>query len=195
MNIFTVKRSPHSHMITGLVLLALLMLMVGDAWSQTAAAPTRTQCKQWDDAYLSLFNYAFWGSIAATFALSWLAGFLGKFFWFFTAPRLRIVAVTAFCFVLATVGVALGPSTVGLGHLWFGGVDPRYFECEVTQFGAAGFFDGLVGSGVPAIAQWPIMMMAFALAAILGGVLAWLSSDFINKMMLGVPAKVKLEAE
>lgn len=188
----TIKRSPPTRC---LVLLVFLILTASDAWSQTTAAPTRTQCKQWDDAYLSLFNYAFWGTLAATFALSWLSGFLGKFFWFFTAPRLRIVVVTVFCFALVTVGVALGPSTVGLGHLWFGGVDPRYFECERAQFGAAGFFDGLFGSGVPAIAQWPIMTMAFGLAAMVGGVIAWITSDLMNKLTLGVPARVKVEVE
>lgn len=183
--------------ITSFLAMAVVWMSVASAaWGQTPSAPpSRIQCKQWDDAYLWLFNYALWGTLALTFALSWLAGFLGKFSWFFTAPRLRIIVVTAFCFVLATVGVALGPSTVGLGHLWFGGVDPRYFECEGAQFGAAGFFDGLVGLGVPAIAQWPVMTMAFALAAVLGGALAWLSSDFMNKVTLGVPSKVKLEAE
>lgn len=173
-------------------MLALFTLTAAEAWGQTAGAPTRTQCKQWDDAYLRLFEYALWGALAGTFILCMLAGLFGKTFWWCTAPSLRILVVSLACLILIVAGIALGPWVVGLGHWWFSGVDPRYLDCESVQFGAEGFMG--VGAGVAVISQWPIMITALSAAAILGGFTAWGVSALANRIALGVPARVKGEA-
>ena len=101
--------------------------------------------------------------------------------------------MTSFCIALAILGVALGPWVIGLGRYWFGGVDPKYFDCEGVAFGAEGLFGGLLGAGVAAIAQWPFMVIGFTGAAILGGLAAWVVGGLLNRMALGVPARVKGE--
>lgn len=188
------KRSSRFSATTCLALLAFLFLTASDVFGQSLAAPTRTQCKQWDDAYGRLFEYALWGTLGGTFILSTLAGFLGKSFWWCTAPRLRIFVLTLACLILIVAGIALGPWVVGLGHWWFSGVDPGYLDCEGVQFGAEGLLGGLFGAGVPVISQWPIMVAALSAAAILGGLTAWVVSALANRIALGVPAKVKGEA-
>jgi hypothetical protein len=169
------------------------IVLTAQVWGQAASPPMRTQCKQWDDAFLALFNYALLGTVAGTFLLALLLGFLGKNFWWCAAPRLRIIVVTLTCLTLVVLGIALGPWVIGLGHYWFGGVDARYYECEGVAFGAEGFFGGLIGAGVAVIVQWPIMLLALSAAAILGGILAWIVSELVNRLALGVPAKVKGE--
>lgn len=176
------------------VLSLFFLLKAAIVLGQDQPQPTRTQCKQWDDAYLALFDYSLWGTFVGTFVLALAAGFLGRTFWWCAAPRMRIFIVTLFCVSLAVLGVALGPWVVGLGHYWFGGVDSRYYDCEGVPFNGTGLFGGLVGDGVAAIALWPFMIFGLAGAAILGGALAWFVSWLANRTLLGVPAKIKGEA-
>lgn len=173
-------------------LCALILLSATAALGQPRASVSRTQCKQWDDAFLTIFNWALAGALIGACVFSLLSGFLGKFLWVFTTPRLRIIVVTLTCLLAVVLGVALGPWTLGLGGGLFSGVDPRYFDCASMQFGAEGLFAGQLGSGVPAIAQTPAMIIALSAAALIGGAVAWLISSAALRF-IGVPAKVKGE--
>jgi hypothetical protein len=174
------------------VVWAMVLLSATAALGQSAASVSRTQCKQWDDAFLTIFNWALAGSLLGACVFSLLSGFLGKFLWVFTTPRLRIVVVTMVCLLAAVLGVAFGPWTLGLGGGLFSGVDPRYFDCASMQFGAEGLFAGQLGRGVPAIAQTPAMIIALSAAALIGGLAAWLISSAALRF-IGVPAKVRGE--
>lgn len=175
--------------------LSLIPFIVTDVWGQSGALPSRTQCKLWDDAFLSVFNWSLWGTLAGACVLSLFAGIvLGKLFWIFTAPRRRIFIITLICLGSVMLLIGFGPWLIGLGRLWFAGIDPRYFDCSTMQFGAEGFFGGLFGSGVPAIAQVPAVVIALCSAAILGGLLAWVLSEVLSRWALGIRAKIKGEA-
>jgi hypothetical protein len=174
------------------VLMALVCLLAVVALGQSSTPVSRTQCKQWDDTYLTIFNWALVGAFIASCIISLLSGFIGKLFWLFTSPNIRIIVVTVGCLLLIVLGVGLGPWTLGLGRGWFSGIDPRYFDCASVQFGAEGLFEGQLGAGVPAIAQTPAIVIALSAAAVLGGLIAWLLSSTALRFM-GVPAKVRGE--
>lgn len=163
-------------------LLLPMVLGILSAASPVIASPTRTQCKQWDDAFLSVFNIGFVVVLILT-ALSFtgLLGRLGRFWWAATAPRWRIFLVSAFIFVLAVILIPLGPQVVGLGKWWFSGVDPQYVECKTMRFGAEGLLGGQIGEGVAAIAQPYGMIILYLGAASLGGIIAWRISDVLSK--------------
>lgn len=169
-------------------LVCFLLFASSIACGQTAVAPSRTQCRQWDDALLSLFNWAVTGSALITLALSLMSGFLGRVSWIAAAPYKRIVAVIIGCLLTVTVGIPLGPWIFGLGRGWFGGVATPYFDCASVQFGATGLFGGLISPGIPALAQWPVMILAFCGTTGVGGLAAAFISGFINKRFTGVPA-------
>lgn len=68
-----------------------------------------------------------------------------------------------------------------------------YFDCASIQFGAEGLLGGIVSPGIPAVTQWPVMLLALSGATVIGGFLAGGVSSFINAR-IGVPASVKGEA-
>lgn len=170
----------------------IVFLLAPMAMGQSGTSISRTQCKVWDDAFLTIFNWALLTVFIATLVLSLLSGLLGRLIWLFTSPNIRIVVVTFSCLLLMVLGVGLGPWTIGLGLAWFSGIDPRYFDCSSTQFGAEGLFAGQIGAGVSAIAQTPAIIISLSATAILGGILAFLISSTALRVM-GVPAKVKGE--
>jgi hypothetical protein len=174
------------------VLLPLIFLLATVVMGQPKDTVSRTQCKQWDDAFLTVFNWALVGAFIGSFLLSLLSGLLGKLFWLFSSPNIRIIIVTLSCLLFMVLVVGLGPWTVGFGRGWFTGIDPRYFDCASMQFGAEGLFAGQWGAGVPAIAQTPAIVIALSAAAVLGGIVAWLVSTTAVRF-LGVPAKVRGE--
>src|SRR5262249_38976102 len=45
------------------ILLLLMIALSSQVWGQNASLPTRTECKQWDDAYLGFFWAFFWGTL------------------------------------------------------------------------------------------------------------------------------------
>lgn len=167
--------------------LTALLLKASVAWAQASSSPTRTQCKQWDDAYLGAFTTGFWMCGIATLVLALLAGLLGRLAWLAAAPRLRILIVALVVVTLVEVGLILLPWTLGFGWLWFSAIDTTYFDCIPKSFGAEGFFavphpsntppTGLIGSGVAAIAQWPTMIYLLMIPAAAAGLLAWLISE------------------
>jgi len=171
-------------------LLTLCLIAVTDVWGQSGTSPSRTQCKQWDDAFLSLFNWAVVGSSLITLALSLMSGFLGRVFWIAAAPYKRIVVVGLTCLLAVTVGIPFGPWVFGLGRLWFGGVDPMYFDCAGIQFGANGLLGGIISPGIPAVTQWPVMLLALSGSTVLGGFIAGAISGLINAR-IGVRSSVK----
>lgn len=176
-----------------LVVIVVICLLSINIFGQSSGAPNRTQCKGWDDAYLTVFYYSLVGALAGSYILNMVSGIFGRVFWFFTSLPLRIIVVTLTCVIITVGGIALGPWTVGLGRWWFSGVDPRYFDCEGVQFGGEGLFGGLIGSGLAVLSQWPVMMAALGSTSIIGGILAWITSVVLNRWVLGVPAKVKGE--
>jgi hypothetical protein len=187
------KKSPLCHTLRLMFLMVFIVFLLAPvALGQPGATISRTQCKQWDDAFLTIFNWALVTVFIAALVLSLLSGLLGKLIWSFTSPNIRIVGITLSCLLLMILGVGLGPWTIGLGRAWFSGIDPRYFDCASMQFGAEGLFAGQLGAGVPAIAQTPAIIVALSAAAILGGILALLISSTALRV-LGVPAKVKGE--
>jgi hypothetical protein len=183
----------HSFAVKLLVAIAIISILAINIFGQSSGVPTRTQCKGWDDAYLTVFHYSLVAGLVGSYILNMFSGIFGRVFWLFTSLPLRIIVVTLTCVAITVGGIALGPWTVGLGHWWFSGVDPRYFDCEGVQFGGEGLFGGLMGSGLAVLSQWPIMMVALSSTSILGGILAWLTSVVLNRWALGVPAKVKGE--
>jgi hypothetical protein len=167
--------------------LAVFFMEASIAWAQASSSPTRTQCKQWDDAYLGAFTTGFWVCGIATLVLALVAGLLGRLSWTAAAPRLRILIVALAVVVLVEVGLILLPWTLGFGWLWFSAIDTTYFDCIPKSFGAEGFFavphppntppTGLIGPGVAAIAQWPTMIYLLMIPAVAAGLLAWLVNE------------------
>jgi hypothetical protein len=122
-----------------------------------------------------------------------MSGFLGRIFWIAAAPYKRIFVVGITCLLAVTVGIPFGPWIFGLGRLWFGGVDPLYFDCAGVQFGANGLLGGMVSPGIPAVTQWPVMLLALSGATVIGGLLAGAITSLINARF-GVRASVEGDA-
>jgi len=166
--------------VAGSVFVALLVH--AGAFAQSLSSPTRTQCKQWDDAYLSTFQTGLTVCAVATLILPFLFGLLvGRLSWIAAAPRLRIVVVGLVVVLLVELGVVALPWMVGFGWLWFSPIETRYFDCIPLQFGAQGLFRGLMGAGVAAVAQWPTLTYLLLLAAAAAGLVAWLISEFVAR--------------
>lgn len=155
------------------------LLANGPLGAQVISSPSRTQCKQWDDTYLSAFQTAFGVCGVATLVLAIFAGLLGRRFWIAAAPRLRILVMAILVVLVVEIGIVALPWMIGFGWFWFSAIDTSYFDCIPMRFGAQGLFAGLIGPGVAAIAQWPIMMFLLLLPAAAAGLLAWLISEFV----------------
>src|SRR5689334_20298517 len=118
-----------------LAILSGLTLLAVEVLGQTASAPSRTQCKQWDDTYLSVFHgLALW-ALAGTILLCVLLPFLGRKVWLLTAPQ-RIVWITAANLALTALLAVAYPRLLGFGSFIFSGVDQRYADCATARFGA-----------------------------------------------------------
>ena len=171
------------------VLMGLLCFI--SVCGQTNDAPTRTQCKQWDDSYLFLFDFFLLAGLLLPLALNTLLPpTFGRRFWPLTAPRLRVLCMSLFsAAVLAIVFVAM-PFVIGFGRFIFAGVGQAYFACETTRFGGTGLLFGLVGSGIAAIAQWPAVLALLMSACVVGGLVAFGVSAVLVKR-LGLPSRVR----
>jgi len=184
------RRAYYSVMrIGGLVLMGLVCLV--NVYGQSSATPSRTQCKQWDDSYLLLFNFFIVAGLLLPVALNTLLPpVLGRRVWFLASPRMRVLYISLIVAgILATVFVAL-PFVVGFGRLIFSGVDQAYFGCETLKFGATGLLFGLVGSGIAAISQWPAVLALLLASCVLGGLIAFLVSGILVKTV-GLPSRVR----
>jgi hypothetical protein len=173
--------------------LALVWVTTAVTWAQPLSAPSNTQCKQWDDAFVGAFEAGFWACLAVSLLLGLFIGFLGRLFWLAAAPRIRILVATCLVFSAIAVAIVALPWMMGFGWLWFSGVGEGYFDCQDRNFGAKGLFGGLVGAGVAALAQWPALLGLLALAAIAGGLLAWGISEGLARGT-GLRKKAKGEA-
>lgn len=173
-------------------LAALLIVEVSTAATQAVALPSRTQCKQWDDAYIGAFDTGFWVCGLATLVLALTVGLLGRISWTAAAPRLRILVVAVVVTIFVELGLVVLPWTLGFGWLWFSSIDTSYFDCIPMSFGAEGFFSGLVGAGVAAIAQWPTMVFLLMIPAAVAGLLAWLVSELAARFF-GLPRRARKE--
>lgn len=178
--------------------IGLRCLATASAWAltgvvaagQNGAAPSKTACKGWDNAFLTTFHMVFALVLVGTFVLSLSVPLLaGRLFWWITASRSRILWITLAVLVASVLGVVVYPRFVGLGNFGYSGVNPRYLDCEGMQFGAAGLFGGLIGRDVAAITQWPAMIAFLIGAALIGGLLAFLVSEALVKSM-GITSKV-----
>jgi hypothetical protein len=161
-------------------MLVVLLVQTG-AFAQSLSSPTRTQCKQWDDAYLSTFQTGLVVCAVATLVLALLVGLLGRWSWIAAAPRLRIVMVALLVGLVVEVGIVATPWMVGFGWLWFSAVDTAYFNCIPMRFGAQGILKGLIGPDVAAVAQWPTLIYLLLSAAATAGLAAWLISEFVAR--------------
>lgn len=167
------------------------LVCVVSVYGQSSATPSRTQCKQWDDSYLFLFNFFLLAGLFLPVALNTLLPpVLGRRIWFLTSPRLRVLYMSLIvAVILATVFVAL-PFVVGFGSFIFSGVDRSYLGCETLKFGGAGLLFGLVGSGIAAIAQWPAVLALLMGACIVGGLIASVVSAVLVRRV-GLPSRVR----
>jgi hypothetical protein len=157
------------------------LLVHGNAWAQLLSAPSRTQCKQWDDAYIGAFQMALVACAVATLVLALLSGLVGRRFWPAAAPRLRIFIVAFLVLLSVWTGIVALPWVAGFGLLWFSAIDTAYFNCIPLSFGAQGFLAGLIGPGVAAVAQWPTMTYLLLIPTVVAALLAWLISEFVAR--------------
>jgi hypothetical protein len=139
------------------------------AWSQNATLPSRTECKQWDDAYLGIFWAIFWLTLLMIGVLNViLPPLVGRYAWWATAPRRRILWITLVGLLLGIFAAIVWPQALGFGWLFFSAIGERYPDCvNVTQFDADGLLLGLVGGNVAAIALWPHMLLLFMIGALI----------------------------
>lgn len=173
-----------------LLCVLILLLTVHNALGQSAAA-TRTQCKQWDDTYLATFHAAFWLVLAGSLLFSLLLpALLGRLSWALTSARSRILLITFVILLASAFSVAIWPRAFGYGNFIFTGIDPRYVNCETTQFGAEGFFGGLIGKNVAAAAQWITMLILLLIASVVGGSAALVVSELATRVA-GMRARVE----
>lgn len=160
------------------------------AFGQSAATPTRTQCKQWDDSYLFLMNLFLVGGVLLPLVLSLsLPPLLGKRVWPLTLPRARILAISSLLAVFLTAAFLGVPYLFGFGGVLFSGVDPAYLYCQTMNFGATGLLFGLLGPGVAALSQWLTVLALLAIACTLGGVITLLVSETLRSWF-GLRARV-----
>jgi hypothetical protein len=155
------------------------------------AEPSRTQCKQWDDSYLFLFNLFLLAGIFLPLVLNVsLPPLLGRRLWFLTAPRVRIFSLTLIvAVVLTTVFVAL-PFVIGFGRFIFSGIDQTYFNCETVKFGATGLLFGLIGVGIAAISQWLALLILLIISSALGALIALIVSELLAAS-IGLSSRVR----
>lgn len=153
-------------MLSGVTLCAVEVL------GQTPAAPSRTQCKQWDDTYLSVFHGLAAWALVGTILLCILLPFLGRKVWLLTAPQ-RIVWITAVNLALTALLAVAYPRLLGFGGFIYTGVDARYADCATGRFGAQGLLYGAYGEGTAAVALWLAMLAVFLFAALLGGIISY----------------------
>jgi hypothetical protein len=149
----------------------LLFLFVLTAGAQES--PRRTECRQWDDAFLALFlSFTIAGSIIST-STGLLSGLLGRRYWWATHPPKRILYMSSLTFAALSFMLQGWPRLFGLGSAWFSGISPDYVLCQDRAFSATGLFNGLIGANVPALAQWPAMTAILAASCAVGGVVAY----------------------
>lgn len=158
----------------------LLALITVCSISISAQEVTRTQCKQWDDTYLSLLNlFVLLGvTLPILFDLT-VPPLVGRYFWFLTASRLRVFIGACLVFVGLTLLFLVFPLMAGFGWFIFSGVGPAYVNCATLKFGASGIIFGLVGEGTPGVAQWSAILAVLFTACLLGAGIALLISKFL----------------
>lgn len=163
---------------------ALLLTLLASAPAVAqSSAPSQRQCFEWDAAFRAVFEEAFWICAGATLVLALLAGLLGRLFWLAAAPRLRIVATAVVVFTLTELAIVALPWLIGFGWLWFSAIDGAYFDCVPLSFDAGGFFQGLIGPGVAAIAQWPTMTYLLLGSATVAALVAWQVSSLTARLV------------
>ena len=168
----------------------VLLLSSATLFGQTNAAPTHTQCKQWDDNYLFLFNIFLAVALALPTALNTsLPPVLGRRFWWLAAPRSRVLGWAVIAVFLSVIFLAL-PTMTGFGGFIFSGIGQQYFDCQTQKFNAAGLLFGLIGSGVPGIAQWPLILTLLTSGSIVGGLIALVISSILVRRV-GLPSRVR----
>lgn len=180
--------------------LVSLLLVVGcsepsspiGAASALAQEVSSTQCKQWDNAMLAIFNVALLASILAPTVLSPILGaLLGRRWWLWARPIRRIVAVSVITGVVLLVFVPAGPWVVGLGGSGlFSNVDSLYFVCTTRAFGAEGLLFGLIGSGQAALSLWPMMGLLIVVGTVLGCLMALGLQRWVWARYLGIRRKL-----
>ena len=161
-------------------LFCLIVCTVSWTLSVSAQEVTRTQCKQWDDTYLSLLNlFALLGVILPILFNLTLPPAFARYSWILTAPRLRIFLGALSVYLILSILFVVLPLVVGFGWFIFSGIDPAYVDCATIKFGASGIVFGLVGEGTPGVAQWSTILVLLFSACLLGAVIAHIISNFL----------------
>lgn len=162
------------------------------AVSSLAEAVSATECKQWDNAMLAIFNSALVASFLAPILIAPVAGgLLGRRWWLWARPIRRIVVVSIIAGALLITFVPGGPWVLGLGGSGlFSNVDPLYFACTTRSFGAEGLLFGLIAPGQAALSLWPAMSLLILLSTALGCLLA-LGCQRIWARLFGIRRKLR----
>lgn len=175
------------HVKNATISVALTLALSGIALGQNSVQLSKTACKQWDDAYLSIVNASFIGCLLLIVISSFLLVNFFRSWWWATRPWLRGAIISFSAFVLVLV-ICLGlPSAFGYGAL---GLNPNYPDCSGMRFGATGPLWGVVYRDVAAYDLRLPLASVLALAAILGLVLAW-TVNWFAMTFFGIQAKVR----
>lgn len=131
-------------------------------------AQTVTQCYNWDAAFVS----GFWIGIVFTFisvvTFGWFVHLLGRRYWWATRPISRVAIVSGVILGLALPMLVFLPQ-VSMGLIPYGEVSAEYLQCGTGgEFGAEGFFMGLIASGKKAHIQVPLMTLVVTLTVAIG---------------------------
>lgn len=137
--------------------------------------PSPNRCYTWDTTYINYFNALLF--LAILFFIVLFAFLPRVRRWIFTRPYARVlVASLAFpVFCLLITLPAWWTSVLSLFR-----IPEEYTRCVGPDYDAPGFFWGLIGKGVSAIAQ-PLTMLAifaaiWALVVILGFLVNWVAA-------------------
>ncbi|HET7436109.1 MAG TPA: hypothetical protein VFN10_15470 [Thermoanaerobaculia bacterium] len=174
--------------------IAIGVFVVVACWSVAAQeGPRKTECRQWDEAYLTLFETFIAIAFASSTALALSTGLLGRRYWWAASPARRTCISTVGTFGTVAFSLEAWPRLIGFGSVWFSGIGPQYFDCQERAFNATGLFDGVIGANVPALAQWPAITAILLASALAGGTLAFVAGRLIVKFS-GLAAKAKAGA-
>lgn len=129
-------------------------------WMQ-ASTSAQLECYDWDQRFLNAFHSTLVLALILA-AVILLLLILRPVRWALTRPYVRIlysslVILPAGAFALFQFGLSHWP-----GILSFLGIGGDYLHCSGSQFEASGFLGGLLGAGLPAIAQ-PITIVVISL--------------------------------
>lgn len=129
-----------------------------------AYAPSKTDCKQWDDRYLGMFSIAVGAALVIpTVTYTIFLGLAGRF-WVFASSSGRYVSTFVFSVFITALSSYIGTALLQKGIVG----EINYLDCANVPFGAEGLFGGLLGANIAFIGQIPNIIAALCITSILG---------------------------